>query len=174
MMVYIMANRRVFLWETKFWEILKIYSLVTVLWDIVTIVILYLMVNWFIYLFICYFKLFMPAVTRKMVHLKNGILAKIDQKFREFKSDFINQIKDQIKNEISQAIGVEIKKWEEQESTVAVLQQHIKNFQKQMMVLQSENEELEQYGRRLCIRVEGVPTTDNETAEEVLKKFSHW
>ena len=52
----------------------------------------------------------MPAVTRKMAHLKNGILAKIDKKFREFKSDFINQIKDQIKNEISQAIGVEIKK----------------------------------------------------------------
>ena len=37
------------------------------------------------------------------------------------------------------------------------------------MVPQSENEELEQYGRRLCIRV-GVPTTDNETLEEVLKK----
>ena len=37
------------------------------------------------------------------------------------------------------------------------------------MVLQSENEELEQYGRRLSIRVEGVPTTDNETSEEVLK-----
>ena len=115
----------------------------------------------------------MPAVTRKMAHLKNGILAKIDQKFRKFKSDFINQIKGQIKNEISQAIGVEIKKREELESTAAVLQQHIKNFQKQMMVLQSENEELEQYGRRLCIRVEGLPTTDNETAEEVLKKFSH-
>ena len=39
-----------------------------------------------------------------------------------------------------------------------------------MSVLQSENEEFEQYGRRLCIRVEGVPTTDNETSGEVLKK----
>ena len=38
------------------------------------------------------------------------------------------------------------------------------------MVLQSENEELEQYGRRLCIRVETLPTTDNETSEEILKK----
>ena len=37
-------------------------------------------------------------------------------------------------------------------------------------MLQSENEEFEQYGRRLCIRVEGVPTTDNETSGEVLKK----
>ena len=43
-----------------------------------------------------------------------------------------------------------------------------------MTVLQSENEELEQYGRRLGIRVEGVPTTDSETSEEVLKKVRHW
>ena len=39
-----------------------------------------------------------------------------------------------------------------------------------MTMLQSENEELEKYGRRLCIRVEGFPTTDNETSEVVLKK----
>ena len=52
----------------------------------------------------------MSAVTGKMADLKNEILAKIDEKFREFKSDFINEIKDQIKNEISEAIGVKIKK----------------------------------------------------------------
>ena len=112
----------------------------------------------------------MPAVTRKMADLENEILTKTDEKFREFNSDFINEIKDQIKNEVSEAIGVEIWKREELESTVAVLQQHVKNFQKQMTVLQSENEELGQYGRRLCIRVEGVPTTDNETSEKVSKK----
>ena len=82
----------------------------------------------------------MPAVTRKMTDLKNDILAKIDEKFREFKSDFINELKDQIKNEVSEAIGVEIRKRKELESTVAVLQQHVKNFQKQMMLMQSENE----------------------------------
>ena len=48
----------------------------------------------------------MPAVTRKMADLKNEILAKIDEKFLEFKSDFINEIKDQTKNEVSEAIGV--------------------------------------------------------------------
>ena len=36
--------------------------------------------------------------------VKSGILAKIDEKFREFKSDFINKIKDQIKNKVSEAI----------------------------------------------------------------------
>ena len=84
----------------------------------------------------------MPAVTRKMADLKNEILAKIYETFREFNSDFINVIKDQIKNEVSEAIGVEIRKREELESTVSALQQHVKNFQKQMMVLQNENEEL--------------------------------
>ena len=105
-----------------------------------------------------------------MADLQNEILAKIDEKFREFKTDFKNKIKDQIKKEVGGAIGGEIRKREELESTVAVLQQHAQNFQKQMMVLQSENEELEQYGRRLCIRVEGVPTNDNETSEEVSTK----
>ena len=46
----------------------------------------------------------MPAVTGKMVDLKNEILAKVDEKFREFKSDFINEIKDQIKNQVNEAI----------------------------------------------------------------------
>ena len=35
------------------------------------------------------------------------------------------------------------------------------------MGMQTENKELEQYGRRLWIRVEDVPSTDNETFEEV-------
>ena len=52
----------------------------------------------------------LPAVTRKMADLKNEILTKIDETFREFKSNFINEIKVQIKNEVSEAIGVEIRK----------------------------------------------------------------
>ena len=32
------------------------------------------------------------------------------------------------------------------------------------------NEALEQYGRRLCVRADGVPTVDNETSHEVLDK----
>ena len=36
--------------------------------------------------------------------------------------------------------------------------------------MQQANEELEQYGRRLCVRIDGVPTVDNETSDEVLDK----
>lgn len=71
----------------------------------------------------------MPAVTRKMTDLKNDILAKIEEKFREFKFDFINEVKNQIKNEVSEATEVEIRKQEELESTAEVLQQYVKNFQ---------------------------------------------
>ena len=63
----------------------------------------------------------MPAVTRKTTDLKDKILAKTDEKFREFKCDFITDIKDQIKNEVNETIGAEIRKREELELTVAVL-----------------------------------------------------
>ena len=39
-----------------------------------------------------------------------------------------------------------------------------------MKEMQQANEELEQYGRRLCVRIDGVPTVDNETSDEVLDK----
>lgn len=39
----------------------------------------------------------MPAVTRKTADLKDETLAKIVEKFREFKFDFTTEINDQIK-----------------------------------------------------------------------------
>ena len=88
----------------------------------------------------------MPAVTRKMADLKDEILSKIDQKFNELK--LLSELKDQIKKEVSEAIKTEIKKREELESTVSLLQEHVKNFQKQVCILECKIEELEHYGRR--------------------------
>ena len=42
--------------------------------------------------------------------------------------------------------------------------------QNQIKEMQQENEELEQYGRRLCLRIHGITTVDNETSDEVLDK----
>ena len=36
--------------------------------------------------------------------------------------------------------------------------------------MQQTNEELEQYGRRLCVRTDDVSAVDNETSDEVLDK----
>ena len=110
----------------------------------------------------------MPAVTRKMADLKDEILSKIDQKFNELK--LLSELKDQIKKEVSEAIKTEIKKREELESTVSLLQEHVKNFQKQVSILECKNEELEQYGRRCCLRIEGVPSVENESSDDVLGK----
>lgn len=38
---------------------------------------------------------------------------------------------------------------------------------KRMLKLQNEIEELEQYGRRLCIRIDGIPEVSNENSEDV-------
>ena len=34
---------------------------------------------------------------------------------------------------------------------------------------QSDNEEIEQYGRRLCLRIDGVSTVKNESSDDVLE-----
>ena len=112
----------------------------------------------------------MPTVTRKMADLKDEILSKIDQTFGELKLEFLSELKDQIKKEVSEAIKTEIQKREELESTVSLLQEHVKNFQKQVSILECKKEELEQYGRRCCLRIEGVPSLENESSDDVLGK----
>ena len=107
----------------------------------------------------------MPVMTRNMVDLKDEILTKIDEKFNDFKID-------QIKQEVSEALEKEIKKREELESTVCMLQEHLKNYQKQVNELKDSQDELEQYGRQLCIRIDGVPVAENETSSNVCKMLN--
>ena len=114
----------------------------------------------------------MPAVTRKMADLKDEILSKIDQKFNKLKLEFLSELKDQIKKEVSEAIKTQIKKREELESTVSLLQEHVKNFQKQVSGFECKNEELEQYDRRLCLRIEGVSSVENESQDDVLDQVN--
>ena len=51
-----------------------------------------------------------------------------------------------------------------------MLQQHVKICQNQIKEIQQANEDLEQYGRRLRVRIDVVPTVDNKTSDEVLDK----
>ena len=99
----------------------------------------------------------MSFMTSNMVDLKNEILTKTDEKFNNFKIAIKAEIRDQIKKEVSEALEKEIKKREELESTVCMLQEHVKNYQKQANELKDSQDELEWYDRRLCIRIDGVP-----------------
>ena len=47
-------------------------------------------------------------------------------------------------------------------------QEHVKNYQKQVNELKASQDELEQYGRRLCIRTDRVPVAEYETSNDVL------
>ena len=52
-----------------------------------------------------------------------------------------------------------------------MLQEHVHYYQNQANGLKRENEEVEQYGRSLCVRVDGIPSLENETSDEVIDKF---
>ena len=62
------------------------------------------------------------------------------------------------------------RKSEELEWTVSVLQDRVHYYQNQVNELKHENEELEQYGRELCVRVDKIPSVENKTSDEVLDK----
>ena len=82
------------------------------------------------------------------------MLARIDEKFNSLKTDILTELKDQIKNELAEVFKEEFRKREELESTVSVLQEHVRYYKNQLNEIKHENEELEQYGRRLCVRIE--------------------
>ena len=110
------------------------------------------------------------VITRKMDELKDEILKLINVRFDEFKCSFLTEMKEQIKNDVAEAMKKELKKREELESTVKVLQSSVAVFQKQIKELRRDQEELQQYGRRLLVWVDGIPLEENETSENVLTK----
>ena len=59
-----------------------------------------------------------------MADLKDEILSKIDQRYNKF-LEFLSELKYQIKKEVSEAIKTEIKKREELELTVSLLQEQV-------------------------------------------------
>ena len=105
-----------------------------------------------------------------MGDLKYEILSKIDEIISEFKIDILVELTQQLKIEVVEAFKNEQKIREELKSTVLLLQQHAKIWQNQITELQQEKEELEQYGRRLWVRIGGVPIVDHETLDGVLDK----
>ena len=51
-----------------------------------------------------------------------------------------------------------------------MLQKQIKNLFTQNQRNQEDVEELEQHGRRLCLSIDGVPTKEKETSDDILQK----
>ena len=76
----------------------------------------------------------------------------------------------EIKNEVSKQYENE-----KQESQNKMLQQQVSELPMLNLDIQENNDELEQYKRRFCFRVEDVPTKDKQSDEDkldLLKRFS--
>ena len=91
----------------------------------------------------------------------------LNKKFNELRESLINDFKAEIKT----LVDAHRKEIEKLDSTVAMLREHVSYLKQDNEILSRKIDENEQYGRRLCLRIEGVPAVKSgkETAEDVYK-----
>ena len=109
--------------------------------------------------------------------LSSSLDAQLDGKLADFGAALIADIKKEIMGEVKQLLAHHESKIEQQEtkitqleSHVAMLQKHVENVKCIQVDNESKYDDIEQYGRRLCLRIDGVETVENETADNVLDK----
>ena len=90
----------------------------------------------------------------------------LDEKLCEFKEELLSEIKNDIMKEVKNLLKEKDDKIEQLDSTVHMLQQQVSNL-KQMC---TKINDLEQYGRRQCLRIDGVPYDKKEDSDAVLLK----
>ena len=92
----------------------------------------------------------------------------INKQFEESCEKFFEKFRNQIKEDFANELNKRDERSKQLESDKAMPQKHILKVKKQNVANQSEIEVLEQYGRRQCLRFEGVTIERNETSDKVL------
>ena len=121
---------------------------------------------------------FLMMLTRSVK--MDEIIAKLEENLnvkindhKEGMKAFIQNIFAQFKEEMKKMFSEQFSQQEERinilESEKAMLQQQIISLKSAMCTSESNIEELEQYGRKLCLRIESVPVAENETSADVFK-----
>ena len=57
------------------------------------------------------------------------------------------------------------------EADECLFQEQVMSLKHANLKMQSSKEELKQYGRRLCLRIKGVPVKSEEISDDVLNSF---
>ena len=96
-----------------------------------------------------------------------SVINYFDRKFNELQEGFSSKV---FFEEIKNFMIEQTNKIEKLDSTVALLQEHVKELKLSNGRLLSKVNDIEQYGRRLCLRIEDIPVVEEETAEVVLDK----
>ena len=111
---------------------------------------------------------------------KDEINNMIESTLKELKNIFINETKEvlinSIKEELKTIFAEELAKFKEEvnkkkdeiSSTNKMLQQHLSTLKCSNEELIKRCEKNEQYGRRLCLRIKGIPRKEKEKSDEVL------
>ena len=113
-------------------------------------------------------------IDEKIEELKEHIRQQLSVNNKNFEQT-CEKLFQKFKNEFKEEFAKELKKRgdkiEKLEFDKAMLQKYILEIKKQNLTNRSEIEELEQYGRRQCLRFEGALTEQNETSDKVLSKI---
>ena len=105
----------------------------------------------------------------KLEELKSYFNTKFSEQEESLTQTFNNIIAD-LKKEITKEIQHKVSKQCKQlDSENKMLKKQVVELRELNINNQSRNEELEQYGRRLCLRIDGVPTVKNESSDDVLE-----
>ena len=94
----------------------------------------------------------------------SGLIQVITSKFNELKQDLITEMKSFIQLEVEKVVK---KQKEEFDVTVLKLQERI-------TTLELERDDLEQYGRWVCVRIDDVPVESEKTADSVYEKVGEF
>ena len=89
------------------------------------------------------------------------------EKLSSFKCDLVSDLKKEIMNEVKAILIEKDKEIEALKSQVILLQNHVSTVKH---AFDKKVDELEQYGRRVCLCIEGVEHKVNEKSEEILGK----
>ena len=95
----------------------------------------------------------------------------LDDKLECFESSVCSTLKTELMLEFRTLLNEQNSKIEKLESTVCILQNSVNILKKQVDDQTEGTDNNEQYGRRLCLRIEGKDVVRNEKAQDVLAEI---
>ena len=115
---------------------------------------------------------------RNMSHKEVDFVSCVDNKFADLKEKFVKELKEDLLSSITSLINEQNRQIEnfndklrKQNSTMSILQNNVKVLNEQCSKLRKDIntkcDELEQYSRRQCLRIEGIVKPHKEKVEDV-------
>ena len=105
----------------------------------------------------------------KLEELKSYFNTKSNEQEESLTKTF-NKIIADLKKEITKEIKHEVwKQFKQLDSENKMLKRQVAELRELNTNNQSRNEELEQYGRRLCLRIDSVPAVKYESSDDLLE-----